>query len=175
MSTEPSDDRFITPLLASQSRVYRFVFTLVPRREDVEDLFQQTCLTLWQERAKFDPEKGQFVSWACAIAQNHVRNFRRRESTRQALLSEEVAELLLATREAGGRFSEECHQALQHCLNQLPPHQKTLVEESYREGALKSTAAAAGCSANALYKSLRRIRAILHECMLRVLAEGSTS
>jgi hypothetical protein len=50
-----------------------------------------------------------------------------------------------------------------------------LVEESYREGALKSTAAAAGRSANALYKSLRRIRAILHDCMLRVLAEGSTS
>ena len=98
MSTEPSDDHFMTLLLANQSRVYRFLFTLVPRREDVEDLFQQTCLTLWQERAKFDPGKGQFVSWACAIAQNHVRNFRRRESTRQALLSEEVAELLLATR-----------------------------------------------------------------------------
>jgi len=175
MNTEQSDNRFITLLLASQSRVYRFLFTLVPRREDVEDLFQQTCLTLWQERAKFDPEKGLFASWACAIAQNHVRNFRRREATRQALLSEEVAELLLATREAGGRFSEECHQALQHCLNQLPPHQRTLVEESYREGALKSTAAAAGCSANALYKSLRRIRAILHDCMLRVLEEGSTS
>ena len=103
MTTEPSDDRFITLLLANQSRVFRFLFTLVPRREDVEDLFQQTCLTLWQERAKFDPEKGAFASWACAIAQNHVRNFRRRESTRQALLSEEVAELLLATREAGGR------------------------------------------------------------------------
>ena len=175
MNTEQSDNRFITLLLASQSRVYRFLFTLVPRREDVEDLFQQTCLTLWQERAKFDPEKGLFASWACAIAQNHVRNFRRREATRQALLSEEVAELLLATREAGGRFSEECHQALQHCLNQLPPHQRTLVEESYREGALKNTAAAAGQSANALYKSLRRIRAILHDCMLRVLAEGSTS
>ena len=175
MTTEQSDNRFITLLLANQSRVYRFLFTLVPRREDVEDLFQQTCLTLWLQRAKFDPEKGQFVSWACAIAQNHVRNFRRRESTRQALLSEEVAELLLATREAGGRFSEECHQALQHCLNRLPPHQTALVEESYREGALKSTAAAAGRSANALYKSLRRIRAILHDCMLRVLAEGSTS
>ena len=175
MTTEPPDDRFITVLLANQSRVYRFLFTLVPRREDVEDLFQQTCLTLWQERAKFDPEKGDFASWACAIAQNHVRNFRRREATRQALLSEEVAELLMATREAGGRFSEECHLALQHCLNRLPPHQMALVEESYREGTLKSTAAAAGRSVNALYKSLRRIRAILHDCMLRVLAEGSTS
>ncbi len=68
MSTEPPDDRFITLLLANQSRVYRFLFTLVPRREDVEDLFQQTCLTLWQERAKFDPEKGEFAGWACAIA-----------------------------------------------------------------------------------------------------------
>jgi RNA polymerase sigma-70 factor (ECF subfamily) len=175
MTTEPPDDRFITLLLANQSRVFRFLFTLVPRREDVEDLFQQTCLTLWQERAKFDPEEGAFASWACAIAQNHVRNFRRRESTRQALLSEEVAELLLATREAGGRFSEECHQALQHCLNRLPPRQKALLEEGYREGPLNRTAAVAGRSANALYKSLRRIRAILHDCMLRVLGEGSTS
>jgi len=175
MNTEQPDNRFIALLLANQSRVYRFLFTLVPRREDVEDLFQQTCLTLWKERAKFDPEKGAFASWACAIAQNHVRNFRRRESTRQTLLSEEVAELLLATREPGGRFSEDCHQALQHCLDRLPQHQMALVEESYREGTLKGTAAAAGRSANALYKSLRRIRAILHDCMLRVLAEGSTS
>ena len=175
MTTEPPDDRFITLLLANQSRVYRFLFTLVPRREDVEDLFQQTCLTLWQERAKFDPEKGEFASWACAIAQNHVRNFRRREAARQALLSEEVAELLVTTREAGGRFSEECHLALQHCLNRLPPRHMALLEKSYREGALKNTAAAAGRSADALYKSLRRIRAILHDCMLKVLTEGSTS
>jgi DNA-directed RNA polymerase specialized sigma24 family protein len=52
MPTEPPDDRFITLLLANQSRVYRFLFTLVPRHEDVEGLFQQTCLTLWPERAK---------------------------------------------------------------------------------------------------------------------------
>ena len=50
-----------------------------------------------------------------------------------------------------------------------------LVEESYRDRALNKTAAAAGRSANALYKSLRRIRAILHDCMLKVLTEGSTS
>ena len=175
MTAEPPDDRFITLLLANQSRVYRFLFTLVPRREDVEDLFQQTCLTLWQQRAKYDPEKGEFASWACAIAHNHVRNFRRRESSRHTLLSEEVADLLLTDREARGRFSEECHRALQHCLNQLPPHQRALVEEGYREGPLKSTAARAGRSVNALYKSLRRIRAILHDCMLRVLAEGSKS
>lgn len=175
MTSELSDDRFIALLLAKQSRVYRFLFTLVPRREDVEDLLQQTCFTLWQERANFDPKKGEFASWACAIAQNHLRNFRRRESTRQTLLSEEVAELLMSTREAGHRFSEECHLAMQHCLNLLPPHQMALVEKSYRENAIKNSAAAGERSANALYKSLRRIRAILHDCMLKVLAEGGAS
>ena len=33
MSTEPSDDHFITLLLANQSRVCRFLFNLVPRRD----------------------------------------------------------------------------------------------------------------------------------------------
>jgi len=33
MSTEPSDDRFITPLLASQSRGCRFLFTLALGRD----------------------------------------------------------------------------------------------------------------------------------------------
>ena len=174
MTTELLDNRFVSLLLANQSRVYRYLFTLVPRHEDVDDLFQKTCLTLWQERAKFDPTKGEFVSWACAIAQNHVRNFRRREATRRTLLSEEVAALLVATREAGSRFSEDCHRALRHCLDRLPPHQLALVEESYGEGKLKE-AAADGRSVNALYKSLRRIRAILHDCMLKVLAEGSPS
>jgi RNA polymerase sigma-70 factor (ECF subfamily) len=171
MTTNLPDTDFIALLLANQNRVYRFLFTLVPWREDVEDLFQKTCLTLWQERAKFDPTKGEFASWACAIAQNHVRNFRRREAVRQNLLSEEVAELLVAAREPGGRFSEECHRALRHCLDRLPPYQMKLVEESYRDGTLKNAAEAAGRSANAVYKSLRRIRAILHDCMLRTLGE----
>ncbi len=52
-----------------------------------------------------------------------------------------------------------------------------LVEECYGEGTLKSTAAAAGRSVNALYKSLRRIRAILHDGMLtsRELLADSTN
>lgn len=175
MTIELSDNHFIALLLAHQSRVYRFLFTLVPQREDLEDLFQKTCLTLWQERDKFDPAKGEFTSWACGIAQNHVRNFRRREATRHKLLSEEVAELLVAAREPGSRFSEECHRALRHCLDRLPPRQMTLVEQSYCEGKLNEAAKAAGRSANAVYKSLRRIRAILHDCMLRFLAEGFAS
>ena len=57
-SDEKADERFVALLVASQQRVHRFLLTLVPCRQDAEDLLQQTCLTLWQSRAKFDPEMG---------------------------------------------------------------------------------------------------------------------
>ena len=45
------DEQFLTLFVANQNRIYRFLLTLVPRREDSEDLFQQTCLTLWKMTA----------------------------------------------------------------------------------------------------------------------------
>ena len=58
MSSPESDERFVALLLANQNRIFRFLVTLVPCRSDAEDLLQQTCLTLWQSREKFDPAAG---------------------------------------------------------------------------------------------------------------------
>ncbi|WP_038172366.1 sigma-70 family RNA polymerase sigma factor [Verrucomicrobium sp. BvORR106] len=170
-----ADERFVSLLVANQPRVYRFLVTLVPQRQDVEDLFQQTCLTLWQSRAKFDASAGEFASWACGIAHNHVRNFRRRESTRRTLLSEEVAELLVATREQHASFLDDCHRALHRCMAGLTTHQRSVLEDCYGSeggGGIKLAAESSGRSANALYKVVRHIRGILHECIQRTVLEG---
>lgn len=167
-----TDELFVSLLVANQPRVYRFLMTLVPLREDVEDLFQQTCLTLWQSRGKYDPEEGDFASWACGIAHNHVRNFWRRESTRRTLLNEHVAELLAATRQQHAGFLEECHRALQRCLGRLPAHQRSVLEQCYGGEGIKQAALTSGRSPNALYKMVRHIRAQLHECIQKTVAEG---
>lgn len=171
-SDERSDERFVALLVANQQRVYRFLLTLVPCRSDAEDLLQQTCLTLWQSRAKFDPELGEFASWACAIAHNHVRNFRRREKTRRTVLNEEVAQSLIATRAEHPTLMDEWQQSLVHCLERLTPHQRTVVHECYGGSSIKSAAPESGRTANALYKILRHIRARLHECIRKTVAEG---
>jgi RNA polymerase sigma-70 factor (ECF subfamily) len=160
--------------VGNQNRIYRFLLTLVPRREDAEDLFQQTCLTLWQNRWKFDPTAGDFTSWACGIAHNHVRNFRRREATRAALLSEAVVESLLATRAAHQSLLDDWNHALGGCLDKLTPHQRSLVERCYGSRSIKEAAQAEGRTSNAIYKVLRHIRAMLHDCVQGTVRQGGT-
>jgi RNA polymerase sigma-70 factor, ECF subfamily len=172
---EQQDERFLSLFVVNQNRIYRFLLTLVPRREDAEDLFQQTCLTLWQNRLKYDPAAGDFTSWACGIAHNHVRNFRRREATRAALLSDGVLESLIATRAAHQSLLDDWHRALLGCLDKLTPHQRSLVERCYGGSTIKEAAPAEGRTSNALYKVLRHIRAILHDCVLSMVTPGGAS
>jgi RNA polymerase sigma-70 factor (ECF subfamily) len=165
--SEQSDEQFVALLTANQGRVFRFLMTLLPRREDAEDLFQQTSITLWRSREKYDPAAGEFASWACAIAHNHVRNFRRKETTRRNILSEEIAQSLIETRAVHSSLFDEWHRALGHCLDRLTPHQRTIVESCYGDHSsrIKDAAPAAGRSANAVYKLLRNIRGLLHDCI----------
>ena len=170
-----SDERFVALLLANQSRIFRFLITLVPSRYDVDDLLQETCVTLWKNREKYDPAAGEFASWACAIAHNKVRNFRRSEATRasaQALLSEDVTEALMTTREKHPSLMDEWHQALAYCMEQLTPHQRSVVEECYGGVSIKAAAPSAGRTPNALYKALRHVRGLLHDCILKTVNKG---
>ncbi|YCM42799.1 sigma-70 family RNA polymerase sigma factor [Verrucomicrobiaceae bacterium 227] len=171
---EKTDERFVALLVTNQQRIFRFLMTLVPGRADAEDLLQQTCLTLWQNRAKFDPEMGEFSSWAYAIAHNHVRNFRRREKTRRTVLSEEVTLSLISTRAKHPTLMDEWQQSLVHCMERLTPHQQKVVRESYGGSSIKAAAKTSGRTANALYKILRHLRERLRECIQKTVTEGGT-
>lgn len=173
MSGESNDEAFVSLLITNQNRIFRFLMTLVPRREDAEDLFQQTSLTLWRSREKYDPAAGDFTSWACAIAHNHVRNFRRKEMTRRNILSEEIERMLIETRAVHSSLMEEWHRALGQCMQRLTPHQRTIVEDCYGgENKIKDAASGTGRTPNALYKILRGIRSLLHDCIRKSVTEG---
>ena len=173
MPSDSSDEQFVTLLVANQSRVFRFLMTLLPRREDAEDLFQQTSLTLWRNREKYDPAAGDFASWACAIAHNHVRNFRRKESTRRNILSGEIERMLIETRTVNSSLMDEWHRALGQCLQRLTPHQRHIVEDCYGgESRIKDAASGTGRTPNALYKILRGIRSLLHDCIRKSVTGG---
>lgn len=174
MSGESNDEAFVSLLIANQNRIFRFLMTLVPRREDAEDLFQQTSITLWRSRGKYDPAAGDFTSWACAIAHNHVRNFRRKETTRRNILSGEIERMLIETRAVHSSLMEEWHRALGQCMQRLTPHQRTIVEDCYGgESSIKDAATGRGRTPNALYKVLRGIRSLLHDCIRKSVTGGN--
>jgi len=164
------DDRFAEHLVRYQDRVYRFITMLVPRREDAEDLFQQTCLILWRKRDRFDAAQ-EFVPWACGIARNEVRNFLRKSrhpsvQMRERILAE-IAETALAQR----RSIDARLAALSDCLKKLPGHQRELLERCYKKSeTIDSIAGSLALTPNALYLKLRRIRQIVFRCITHALA-----
>jgi len=117
MDWVPNHDQFAERFVRSQDRIYAYVVTLLPNRNDAEEVFQQTSLVLWKKWQQFDPGRD-FVAWACGIAHHEVRNFLRKHKDRgRVYLSEDVMAEVAQARLEFHDVLEERRQALRHCLD----------------------------------------------------------
>lgn len=163
-------DAFARAFIEHQGRLYGYITTLLPHRDDAEDVLQRTSLILWQKWDQFDQHRG-FLPWARGVALNEVRNFLRRHDRRNVHLSEPVIEMLAAELEEDR--TEERWTALSKCLGKLQQKQRELVEQCYL-GADGVTAVAANLNTTraAVYMRLHRVRKVLVECVNRELGSG---
>ena len=163
-------ERFVELFIRNQHRVYRYILSLVPVHADAEEIFQQTSLTLWSIWELFDPSRD-FVRWSCGIAHIHIRNYLRKRPNRHLLLSEDVLDQLAELRLNHESALDVRRHALTGCLEKLPPSDRSLVERCYGgDETIRNTADEMGVTPNVLYKSLRRIRGWLYECVTRMIA-----
>lgn len=171
MSSE-SHDRFAELFVRHQKDVFRYLVTLVPNLHDADELFQQTCLTLWKSWESYDPSRD-FGRWARGIAHNHVRNHVRKPERRQVLLAEDVLDLLGARRAERADLLEDRRSALAGCIQKLPRDQHDLLLDVYADGHdVRRISDRTGRSANVLYKLVRKIRAALYDCVSLALEAG---
>ncbi|QDU59963.1 RNA polymerase sigma factor CarQ [Planctomycetes bacterium Pan216] len=161
--------QFAERVVRNQHRVFRYIVSLVANRADAEELFQQTCLTLWEHWDRYDPALD-FLPWACGIAHNHVRNFRRRKEHRQVQLDADVVELLARRSEAVLSRESDGVAALRDCLETLPDASRSVIQGYYSGRTVREIAALRDATPNAIYKMLDRIRVALHECVAARLA-----
>lgn len=161
---------FVTQLVQHQRRIYSFIGSLVLHQADIEDLYQQTCLLLWQKHEQYDGSRP-FLPWACGFAKHEVFNYLRKRDTRgRVYLSEkvlaEIAEEHLRT-EAEGDARREL---LDDCLSKLHDRQRNLLRRCY-EGthAIKEIAADMRISAAALTMRLQRIKQAVLGCIEKAL------
>ncbi|MFO0060649.1 MAG: sigma-70 family RNA polymerase sigma factor, partial [Planctomyces sp.] len=148
--------------------------SLVPNRADADELFQQTCLTLWESWERYDMSLD-FVPWACGIAHNHVRNFYRKRQNSQVHLDADVVEMLATRSSQLRQRDDEKITALRACLNELTERNRGIVENYYGGMSVQEIATQRDLSANAIYKLLDRVREALHGCVNLRLAEGAAS
>jgi RNA polymerase sigma-70 factor (ECF subfamily) len=155
---------FLRRYVKVQTSLRSYLFSLLRRADDAEDVFQDVSVVLWDRYAEYDPAYP-FLNWAFGIARNHAARWRRGRSRAPAWLPPEVEEKLAA---AQAEIEDELvsrRRTLQDCVAKLGAGARELLRLRY-EGAksLQEIAQARRMTLNAVNKALGKIRRFLGEC-----------
>ena len=148
-----------------QSRLRAFVRCLLVRGSDVDDLLQEVNVVLWEKADEFQPGTD-FWAWASQIARfkalNQIRKYRRE----QLVFGVDVLEQLAQVAERQLISLDKRREALDHCLQQLPPAQRQLIDLRYARGqTIELIADSIGRPAGSIRQTLYRIRTALEACI----------
>lgn len=169
-------DLFLRLFLQNERRIFAYIMTLLPIRPDVDDVFQEVSLMMWN---KFDESQppADFAAWGCRIAYFKVLEFCKKHRRDRVLFSQDFVERIAETavEHASALQLDERREALAKCLAKLSPGDRELLTQRYAEGATtESTAGQVGRSVHGLYKALARIRRALFNCVTeQLLTEGA--
>ena len=86
----------VTLLARHQRQLLGYIHTLVPRLQDAEDIFQETCEVICEKFDTFSPGTD-FLAWACEISRWRVRAARTTFARSKITFSDEVVEQLSRT------------------------------------------------------------------------------
>lgn len=169
---EPPDagERFVRLFAQNHQRILAYIYSLVPRIQDAEDICQKTSLVLWRKIDQVAPE-GDFFVWACRVAYLEVRNFRRTVARERLCFNDELISLLAEERPAQLPEPNARLAALEACVKKLNSSQQELVRQAYAgDESLCELAARLGRAVQTIYNRLFRIRQMLLDCVERRIA-----
>jgi RNA polymerase sigma-70 factor (ECF subfamily) len=156
---------FVRELTAVQGRIRAFIVSLMPGSPDVQDVLQETNLTLWKSRDRFRPGTN-FQAWAFTISRLEVMHHRARaKRLGHAHLSDKLLGMLADEIPTMIDHENYLH-ALEACMSKLTHGQRELIEARYLpKNSLEMHARITGRKAPALRIALMRIRTALRECV----------
>lgn len=160
--------------LAAEPAIRAYVAAAVRSVADREDVLQQVALTVARRFEEFDQERP-FVAWALWLTKSRIADFYRVQDRQRLVLAEglldRVAEKLARQADVSPR-----REALEHCLDGLPPRSKTLVRFRYHDGMkIDQIAAAVRSTPGSVRVALFRIRDSLAACIERRLTGEATA
>jgi len=168
--------QFLRLFLSTERELFRYVTAIVPSVEDASEIVQQTALLLWAKFDQYDSSQP-FTPWACGFALNVARQWMASRRRWASILESGVSQMLLARRAELLPDLDKRLQHLESCLGKLTEQQRTLIERYYwrREGVIVISQELR-VSAEAVYKSLQRIRHRLRACIdVAIQSDGSSA
>lgn len=157
---------FVGEITRHQSALRAYIISLMPGISGTRDVLQETNLTLWEKRHKFEPGSN-FRAWAFATARFKVKEHRRKlMRAGLPLLDEDLAEQLAEAVDEAPEEIDDRLTALDKCLGRLPEDHRQLINQRYFSGgSLEDFSAKCGRPVNSLQVTLCRLRTALRKCI----------
>lgn len=167
--TDPKLQRVQQLFVLHAAQVRGFIVALMPDRTQVDDVLQETFLTVTAKADVYDSERD-FIAWACGIARFKVMEVGRRMTNRQARpLSDEVLDALAASEPAPENDDAKLR-VLDGCMEGLGPQARRIVELCYQQAHKPAEVAKRmEWTADSVYVALSRARLALRRCIERKL------
>lgn len=169
-----SEEEFVTELTANQPAIHALIVSLMPGDPAVDDVLQQTNLTLWRKRESYRSGTN-FRAWAFECARWTMRAHFKEQGRKSWLVVDDELARAVSERmiERLPKVPGESQAMLRICLGKLREADRDLLLSHYEEGrSLAQCAALTGRSAASLKVTLFRLRAALRRCMTSRLALG---
>jgi RNA polymerase sigma-70 factor (ECF subfamily) len=151
--------------VANISAIRGFILTLMPDRDEADDILHEVYLVVMQKADDFELGT-KFLSWAFTISRFTIMDqVKRRSSRRLVPLGQDVIDLL-AQAAPDQTYSTDYIKALQQCVDSLSPAAKRVIKLRYNEG-IKPARIAENLelSPATVYVSLSKARSLLKKCV----------
>lgn len=162
---------FVGLLARHDQAIRRFVRSLLPSSEGVDDVMQETALECWHKFADFsphDPSSGveEFIRWACVIARYKAMSWQRDRARDRLVFRESVVERLADASLERIDHEEQERRAIESCLAKMEEDQRKLVLSVHSPGqSIARIASETGEQARRLYNRVNVLRKRLLECV----------
>jgi RNA polymerase sigma-70 factor, ECF subfamily len=164
MSTDPSTE-FVEQLARHDRALTLYVYALVSRQADAEDILQQTKMVMWKSFGEFEPGT-QFLAWARKVAFHQILGYRRKTKRDPLPLSDEMLEKVSDHVAALSEHEQLRREALESCLHRMTGDHRRLILLRYQEELeVESIAEKLSSTPGAVYRALSRLRVGLADCV----------
>ncbi len=162
---------YVALLARHDQSIRRFVRSLLPTRDGVDDVMQETALECWKKFDDFSPSDPQsavdeFIRWACVIARYKALSWQRDKGRDRLVFREGVIDQLAQTAMTNLDRQDAERAAIEQCLGKMQDDHRRLVLSVHSPGeSVALIAAETGQKARRLYNRVNVLRKHLLECV----------
>ena len=155
---------FVQLLTSHQGRIRKFILSLVPNFNDVDDIMQETTTKMWSRFSDFQVGTD-FLSWAFQIAYYRVLEFRQSKHHKVLFDSQLIEDIYCDIKERQN-IQNQIIQHLYQCVSKLPLPDQEILKLKYEENlTVKAIASRIGKSVHGLYRHVAKIHEWLLLCI----------